>query len=116
MSFLTVPTHPKCIVYAEHIHLIRSKVMVIIAITKAAAHKNSNPISTSFLWERSYAPCKIITKNEIQEPFKTITQFLNKLIQPYHIKMAPKFGFVRKKLRFKLRMTIFVWFVNFGVN
>ena len=42
--------------------------MVIIAITKAAAHKNSNPISTSFLWERSYAPCKIITKNEIQEP------------------------------------------------
>ena len=29
---------------------------------------------------------------------------------------VPKFGFVRKKLRFKLRMTIFVWFVNLGVN
>jgi len=49
MSFLAVPTHPKRTVYAEHILLIRSKVMVVITITKAAVHKNSNPIPTPFL-------------------------------------------------------------------
>lgn len=66
MSFLTVPTHPKCTIDAEHILLIRSKVMVVITITKGAVHKNSNPIFTPFLGRKVLAPLK----NPLQREFK----------------------------------------------
>jgi len=62
--------------------------MVIIAITKAAVHKNSNPISTPFLWGKILPPLQ----NHYQKRNSRTLQKHNAVPQQVNQTLTPQNG------------------------